>query len=114
MENAILIIGCDEATSERLTRLLEQADFSVLRAGDAVAGLFQLAAVQPALVIVDLDDCDALVRLRRVSSAPIIALTSDDGESGLRSLISGADFYVTRPPAARELFAKVRASLRRV
>ena len=113
MTQTILFVGAEASANTQLTGALAHDGFAVRYAGDAISGLFQLASDRPALVIVDVDDCEILKRMRRVSSAPIIALARDDGSSGLKSLASGADYYVLKPPKVGELCAKVRASLRR-
>ncbi|MBN1811969.1 MAG: response regulator transcription factor, partial [Anaerolineae bacterium] len=113
MEHTILVVGGSPPTHEQLANALSGDGFAVQSAGDGVAGLYQLVASQPELVIVDLEDWETVKRMRRVSSVPIIALAPDDGASGLKSLASGADYYVLKPPAMGELRAKVRASLRR-
>ncbi|MBN1658647.1 MAG: response regulator transcription factor [Anaerolineae bacterium] len=114
MEHTILVVGGEPPANEQLARALIGDGFRVQSAGDGVAGLYQLMASRPELVIVDLEEWDTLARMRQVSSAPIIALARDDGASGLRSLACGADYYVLKPPAMGELCAKVRASLRRM
>lgn len=114
MTKTILVIGGEAPANEQLLRALARDGFSVQSARDEIAGLYQLATSRPELVIADVEDWKVLVRMRRVSSAPIIALANDDGFSGLQSLASGADYYVCKPPAMDELCAKVRASLRRM
>jgi DNA-binding response OmpR family regulator len=88
-------------------------NFQVCGASDGVGGLYKLGICQPHLVILEIEDWSALERFRRLSSVPIIALTPDDGRSGVESLDRGADLFVTLLPSCAELVARVRALLRR-
>jgi two-component system, OmpR family, KDP operon response regulator KdpE len=114
LAHTILVVGGEPPANEQLTQALARNGFAVQSADDGVSGLYQLMASRPELVIVDSEDWETVKRMRRVSSVPIIALAPDDGASGLKSLASGADYYVLKPPAMGELCAKVRASLRRM
>lgn len=113
MRETVLVIGQEGPARKKVEELMIREGLRVQSANDAIAGIFQVLAAQPRLIIVDLPDRDTLHRMRRASSAPIIALTGEGTDAGLESLESGADFYVNKPPAPDELCAKVRASLRR-
>ncbi len=86
-------------------------------------GRIALAAVQvapPDLVVLDLglphlDGFDFLARLREADNwCPVLILTARDTEADkLEGFRLGADDYVTKPFAMRELVARVQALLRR-
>lgn len=77
------------------------------------------AALNPDLVILDLmmpghDGFAVLAALREFSDVPVIILTArDQHEDKLRGFELGADDYLTKPFALDELFARVKAVLRR-
>jgi len=75
---------------------------------------------RPRLVILDVglpggvDGLEVCRRLRSGSDVPILMLTARDGEiDRVLGLELGADDYVTKPFAPRELVARVKAILRR-
>ncbi|MES1263665.1 MAG: winged helix-turn-helix domain-containing protein, partial [Peristeroidobacter soli] len=74
---------------------------------------------KPDLLLVDLgwpdrDGVDLIRRVRAWSSVPIIFLSARTAEQQkIAALDAGADDYVTKPFAAAELLARVRAALRR-
>lgn len=77
------------------------------------------AALAPDLVILDLmmpgrDGFTVLAALREFSDVPVVILTArDQHEDKLRGFELGADDYLTKPFALDELFARVKAVLRR-
>jgi len=85
--------------------------------GEAALDLFELET--PDLVLLDIlmpsmDGFEVCRRIREFSQLPIIMVTAKDGETDkIKGLDAGADDYVTKPFTARELMARVRASLRR-
>ena len=86
------------------------------QATEAVHGVARLA---PDLVILDLmmpgmDGFQVLQGLREFSDVPVIILTARDQQTDkLRGFELGADDYLTKPFALEELFARVKALLRR-
>ena len=89
-------------------------------AADGEEALAEFGAFDPHLVILDimlpkLDGMEVCRRLRAQSDVPIIMLTARDDEiDRVVGLELGADDYVTKPFAVRELVARVRAIMRRV
>jgi DNA-binding response OmpR family regulator len=62
----------------------------------------------------DLNGLDVLRRLRRVSTLPVLVLTSDTDERGVvAALRHGADDYLVKPLRPRELLARMEAVTRR-
>ena len=89
----------------------------VLRRGDEAIETVRLE--QPDLCVVDvmlpgLDGLSICRILRRESDVPIILLTARASEiDRVIGLDNGADDYVTKPFASRELLARIRANIRR-
>src|SRR6202007_843257 len=81
-------------------------------------GLAEVAARQPALIIVDLglpdmDGLEVIRRLREWTAVPIIVLSARGQERDkVGALDAGADDYVSKPFSAGELLARVRVALR--
>lgn len=113
----------DEADISRLVQYnLEAAGFAV-RPYMAIAQIVSDAERQPpSLFLLDImvpggDGLDLCRRLRQnptLSSIPIIFLTARAAENDrVHGLELGADDYITKPFATRELVARVKAVLRR-
>jgi two-component system phosphate regulon response regulator PhoB len=113
----------DDADIRRLVQYqLEGAGYAV-RAYPAMGTILQDAERQrPALFLLDImvpggDGLDLCRRLRQnptLASVPIIFLTARAAENDrVHGLELGADDYITKPFAIRELLARVKAVLRR-
>lgn len=91
----------------------------VLLAADGVAALDFFVAEQPDLVILDVempppDGFAVCQRIRETSAVPILMLTVRNGVlDKVRALDLGADDYLTKPFDHLELFARLRALVRR-
>ena len=121
MNETILVVD-DEANIVELARLyLAQAGYRVESAGDGKTALDKVAALQPALMVLDLmlPAIDGWEVCRRVRAGdqrdlPIIMLTArDDDVDKIVGLELGADDYMTKPFNPRELVARIKAILRR-
>ena len=78
----------------------------------AIAGGFDLILLD--IMLPELNGMEVLRRLRRVSSTPVIMLTArDEVMDKVAGLDQGADDYITKPFAIEELFARIRAALRK-
>lgn len=115
----ILIIE-DEINIAQVLRLyLEQAGYTVLAAGDGVAGLELHAREHPDLIILDLmlpalDGMEVCRRIRAWANTPILMLTARQGEDErIAGLDLGADDYLVKPFSPREVVSRVKAILRR-
>ena len=120
MAGSRILVVDDEADIRGLLRaLLERAGHEVTDAPDGRAGLRELFAASPDLVILDvampgLDGWETLERIREVSDVPILMLTARDAElERVRGLKGGADDYVVKPFGRQELVARVDVLLRR-
>ncbi|MEY4193881.1 MAG: hypothetical protein RLZZ226_249 [Pseudomonadota bacterium] len=118
----ILVVEDDDAISEMLTMVLEQADLRVYTAMDSRQAQAALVDCLPDLILLDwmlpgLSGVEWARRLRRDKNycdIPIIMLTArGEEEDKIRGLDVGADDYITKPFSPRELVARVKAVLRR-
>jgi DNA-binding response OmpR family regulator len=115
----ILVIDDDDDIRGLLRTLLERAGYEVSDAREGQAGLRELYAGSPDLVILDvampgLDGWATLERIREVTDVPVLMLTAHDAElERVRGLKGGADDYVVKPFGRQELVARVEVLLRR-
>jgi two-component system KDP operon response regulator KdpE len=115
---AILVVD-DEPPIRRLLRgALERASYAVLEAGSAKEAMEQLAARDPAVVLLDLglpdrDGIELIPLIRKQSAATILIVSARDAtDEKVAALDLGAADYVTKPFDTDELLARVRAALR--
>jgi two-component system, OmpR family, alkaline phosphatase synthesis response regulator PhoP len=117
----ILVIEDDAAVQRALRRTFESAGFDVSIASDGAMAMETFRANMPRLVILDLrlpgksgqDLCREIKH--ECSNVPILVLSAaSDVLDKVLLLELGADDYVTKPFAPRELLARVRAALRRL
>jgi DNA-binding response OmpR family regulator len=115
----ILVVDDDDDIRGLLRALLERAGHEVSEASDGRAGLRELYAGSPDLIILDvtmpgLDGWATLERIREVTDVPVLMLTAHDAElERVRGLKGGADDYVVKPFGRQELVARVEVLLRR-
>ena len=111
----------DEPRMLRLVRaVLESDGYEVRTAASAGDALVINDLWHPDVIFLDillpgdLDGYELCQRFRAASPAPVIMLTGL-GETGdkVKAFEAGADDYVTKPFASRELLARARAVLRR-
>ena len=119
MASRILVVDDDADIRGLLRTLLERAGYEVVDAPDGRAGLRELYAASPDLVVLDvampgLDGWETLERIREVTDVPVLMLTARDAElERVRGLKGGADDYVVKPFGRQELVARVDVLLRR-
>ena len=121
MDKTVLIVEDEQNIVDILSFNLEREGYNTLEAYDGNTGL-QLALEQnPDLVLLDLmlpgmDGFDVCREIRKAGSAvPIIMLTAREEETDkVLGLELGADDYITKPFAMRELLARVKANIRRM
>jgi DNA-binding response OmpR family regulator len=115
----ILLVDDEPSIQKMLTHALEREGFQVYTVGDGEAALEAIETYEPHLVILDImlpkiDGTEVIRRVRWGSDVPVIMLTAKDDEiDRVVGLELGADDYVTKPFAVRELVARVRAIMRR-
>lgn len=117
----ILIIEDEGAIRSGLIDNLALEGYRVVSAENGIHGLEMFQEELPDLVILDvmmpgLDGLEVCRRIRALRSAtPILMLTAKCSEvDKVVGLEVGADDYLTKPFGMRELFARVKALLRRV
>ena len=115
----ILLVDDEPSIQKMLAHALEREGFQVHVVGDGEAALEAVDAYEPHLIILDImlpkvDGTEVIRRVRSQSDVPVIMLTAKDDEiDRVVGLELGADDYVTKPFAVRELVARVRAIMRR-
>lgn len=115
----ILVVEDESSIAEPLVFMLEREGFEVEHVADGAVAVEAFGRRGADLVILDLmlpglSGTEVCKQIRATSNVPIVMLTAKDGEiDKVLGLELGADDYVTKPFSARELFARVRAVLRR-
>jgi two-component system, OmpR family, response regulator RegX3 len=115
----VLLVEDEDSFVEALTVGLKREGFRVQTAQDGAEALEMFDIVKPDLVLLDvmlpkISGVDVCRELRRRSTVPIIMVTAKGSEiDTVVGLEVGADDYVTKPYRLRELFARMRAVLRR-
>lgn len=120
-EAHILVVEDDGEMRNLVARLLREAAFrvSTARDGREMWDALDSPAGLPDLILLDVmlpgaSGLDLLRRLRERSRMPVLMLTARGEEMDrVLGLELGADDYVAKPFAPRELVARVRALLRR-
>ncbi|MBA2692422.1 MAG: response regulator transcription factor [Rubrobacter sp.] len=119
MTRRILLVDDEPSLQKMLQHALEREGFQVQIAGDGEEALEMYSSFEPHLIVLDimlpkLDGTEVCRRIRSQSDVPILMLTAKDDEiDRVVGLELGADDYVTKPFAVRELVARVRAIMRR-
>ncbi|MEU8521836.1 response regulator transcription factor [Streptomyces sp. NBC_01216] len=116
----ILIVDDEPAVREALRRSLAFEGYGTEVAVDGLDALTALEAYAPDLVVLDVQmpRMDGLTAARRIraagSTVPILMLTARDTVGDrVTGLDAGADDYLVKPFELDELFARIRALLRR-
>ncbi|WP_374010307.1 response regulator [Leifsonia sp. LS-T14] len=115
----ILIADDDQQILRALRILLTARGYEVLTARTGAEALSQAVEHHPDLVMLDLgmpelDGIDVIGALRGWTSVPILVVSGRTGSGDkVDALDAGADDYVTKPFAADELLARIRALTRR-
>ena len=118
-----ILIADDEANIVlSLEFLMRHAGYEVRSVGDGDAALREIAEFRPDLVLLDVmlplrDGFDVCRRVRddpALAHVKIVMLTARGRETEVaKGLALGADLYITKPFATRELLASVERLLKR-
>ena len=115
------VLVCDDENQilRALKVVLREAGFEVTATATAEEALDAAAVRPPDAAIIDLvlpdgNGIDVCRQMRSWSEMPILVLSAlGDEEQKVTALEAGADDYVTKPFAPRELIARLNAALRR-
>lgn len=119
--HTVLIVDDEFAIRDMLRMALELADFRCIEAQDIQSAYQLIVDERPSLVLLDwmlpggsgLELMRRLKREERTREMPVIMLTAKTAEDNvIQGLDVGADDYITKPFAPRELIARIRAQLR--
>jgi two-component system OmpR family response regulator len=115
----VLVVEDEPELLRAIAQALREGGYAVDEARDGEDGLFKATGQDYDAVILDLmlprlDGWHVLDRLRRVKTTPVLILTARDTVSDrVRGLDDGADDYLVKPFSLSELFARLRAIIRR-
>jgi DNA-binding response OmpR family regulator len=115
----ILVVDDDSSIRKFVKANLEARDYQVLVAGDGDESLKIIEEELPDLILLDimmprLDGFKVCQQVREWSDIPIIMISAKDSENDkVKCFDYGADDYLTKPFALRELLSRVKAVLRR-
>ncbi|HEX9116731.1 MAG TPA: response regulator transcription factor [Anaerolineae bacterium] len=115
-----ILIAEDEANLRELLRISLCQRYDVTAVADGLAAVKAFEANPADMVILDimmpnLDGFAACVQIRRLSDVPIIMLTALSAvDEIVKGFSLGADDYITKPFAFKELLIRVEAVFRRI
>ncbi|MET0493276.1 MAG: response regulator transcription factor [Actinoplanes sp.] len=116
----VLVVDDDPDVRDSLRRSLTFEGYQVTEAADGAQALGVIAAARPDIVVLDLQmpvlgGLETCRKLREQGDdMPVLMLTARDGtRDRVTGLDAGADDYLPKPFALEELFARLRALLRR-
>lgn len=115
----ILVIEDEADLLTSLAKALREEGYAVDTAADGEEGLYKAKSWDYDALVLDvmlprLDGWTVLQRLRLTKKTPVLMLTARDAaRDRVRGLDSGADDYVVKPFDLDELFARLRALIRR-
>ncbi|MEM8563497.1 MAG: phosphate regulon transcriptional regulator PhoB [Pseudomonadota bacterium] len=121
-EPTVLVVDDEDAIRDMLRMALEIAEFRCIEAENIHDAYTLVVDERPDIVLLDWmlpggSGIEMLRRLKRGETTrdlPVIMLTAKTAEDNvIQGLDVGADDYITKPFAPRELIARVRALLRR-
>ena len=123
MQPHVLVVEDEDALAELLQYNLKKEGFRVSMAADGEEAMMLVEERQPDVVLLDwmlpkvsgIEVCRRLRGRQETRNLPIIMLTARGEEADrIRGLDTGADDYIVKPFLMKELFARVRAVLRRI
>ena len=115
----ILVVEDEPELRRVVVAALREEGYAVDEAADGEEGLYKAKAWDYDAVVLDvmlprLDGFELLARLRKAKPTPVLMLTARDAIADrVRGLDHGADDYLVKPFDLAELFARLRALVRR-
>ena len=115
----ILIVEDEPDLLRSLAQALREEGYAVDSANNGEDGLFNAESYDYDAIVLDvmlprLDGWEILKRLRKTKKTPVLMLTArDQPRDRVKGLDTGADDYVVKPFDLPELFARLRALIRR-
>jgi len=115
----LLVVEDEPDLLAGLARALRKQGYAVDTAADGEDGLYKAQATDYDAILLDvmlprLDGWEVLTRLRAAKATPVLMLTARDRSADrVRGLDTGADDYLVKPFDTPELFARLRAIIRR-
>ena len=115
----ILVVEDEPDLLRSLAQALREEGYAVDTAHNGDDGLFSAEGCDYDAIVLDvmlpgLDGWEILKRLRKTKKTPVLMLTArDQSRDRVRGLDTGADDYVVKPFDLQELFARLRALIRR-
>ena len=115
----VLVVEDETRLLRNLTKALREEGYAVDAAADGEEGLYKAQNNDYDAIVLDvmlpkLDGWQVLERLRKTKKTPILFLTARDATADrVRGLDGGGDDYLVKPFDLAELFARLRALIRR-
>jgi two-component system, OmpR family, response regulator len=115
----ILVVEDDTDLLRSIAQALREEGYAVDIAANGEDGLFNAENSDYDAIVLDvmmpkMDGWEMLAHLRKTKKTPVLMLTArDQSRDRVRGLDTGADDYVVKPFDLPELFARLRALIRR-
>src|SRR5262245_44902242 len=115
----LLVVEDEPQLLRGIARALREEHYAVDEAADGEEGLFKAQSYDYDAIVLDLllpkmNGWQVLAALRKTRRTPVLILTARDSvPDRVRGLDNGADDYLVKPFELTELFARLRALIRR-
>jgi DNA-binding response OmpR family regulator len=115
----VLVVEDEPELLRAVSQALREQGYAVDVAEDGEEGLFRATSWEYDVIVLDLmlpkvDGWQLLQTVRKSKKTPVLILTARDAiDDRVRGLDSGADDYLVKPFELAELFARLRALIRR-